>query len=455
MRSRQLLIVLLKSFAMVVLFGCSPSERLINDTPSANAILEDDDGIGGGGGTSDFGTPNREIILQGVPWVSQIFTCSSWDQTRTCGPTSAAMAISFINKIQVNETLVKDLVTSLGQTWPCGNYTSVTTISNLLTQKGVPNTVKIFDATQLVAALDAGHPIITPVYGQDFSTNQIKTSGNIGHFMLVIGANATEIIVNDPGRSLPSNGAYRHFRLNDFTQAWWGNGKYKGIEVGTSCQGAATQSCGTCGTQTRTCMAGGVWSSWSSCITGSCSNPMISISPNQGTRGSSFLLSGSGFTPNAVITPSVRRPDGSMPQLPQTTASGNGSLSYTLQTSSSTLIGTFMAWATDATSGKMSNQLSFSITGGGGTSPTISVSPSQGAKSTTFVINGSGFTSNASVTISVTKPDSSVASFQWNTDGMGTFQYNLNTNAMTLIGAFSATATDGINTSNRVNFNVT
>lgn len=437
---------------------CGPVDE---DVPTGNAILDDDDGIAGGGGTDSFGTIDHPVTIAGVPWISQKFSCASWDETRTCGPTAAAMAVSYLYNKPLNEASVRSLVESIGQKWPCGNYTSVSILNKMLTDKSILNVSRVFDASQLLLALDAGHPIIAPVYGQNFSTNQIKPTGNVGHFMLIVGVERDYIIANDPGRSLRENGEYRRFHINDFLQAWWGSGRYKGIEVigpAICDNGPTVQTCGACSTQTRTC-SGGIWSDWSACKSVSCTNPMLTLTPNSGARGTLFTLHGSGFTPSGRVGILDRRPDGTMPQLPETLADGSGNVVYSLQSSSSTLIGTFTIWGIDLTTVKSSNQvpLIISASQGQSSSPSISMSPTQGPRGTVFLVNGSGFTTWLYHSLKVVRPDGSSISFQPFTDGTGTFQYSLPTTAMTLTGNFTVTVTDGTTgaVSNFANFTVT
>lgn len=454
MKSRILPLINIIYLVGLINTGCDQDLGDIEDVPTSNAIIDDGDslaGLAGGSDSSDFGSVDREVIINGVPWVSQIFTCPSWKNTRTCGPTSVAMAVSYLYNQPLNGTLVGDYLKTLRQDWPCGDYTSISSLSSLLTEKGINYKVKYFDSHQLINALSAGHPVVTPVFGQNFSTNQIKTSGDVGHFMLVVGVNQAEMIANDPGRSLEKYGKYRHFHLADYLTAWWksGKGSYHGIEIigpwGTGCQGTSTQACGSCGTQTRSC-AGGSWTAWSNCLEHSCGGPMIQIMPGMGSQGTEFLMSGSGFYPYGSITIIDRRPDGSMPQLPSAVADINGNLSYPLRSSSSTLLGIFTLSALDDTTSRASNQATITITSLTGTSgPLISITPSQGPRGTTFVINGTGFSINAWVTISNLKPDGSYVTYQAATDSSGKFQYSLTSDGTTLLGTRQIGAMDNTN----------
>ncbi|MCP4809881.1 MAG: hypothetical protein GY884_31480, partial [Proteobacteria bacterium] len=186
---------------------------------------------GSGGGAEDFGTPTSSVTLSGVPWISQIFTCESWSSTRTCGPAVAGMAIAYTTGQSLDDALVQDLVEDLGQSWPCGDYTSTTTLASLMDGEGVTYEAQYFDADDVIEALSAGHPIIAPVYTQDTATGEMDLASGVGHFMLVVGASPDAIIANDPGRSSSADGSYHSFDRDDFVQAWWENGSLWGLEV--------------------------------------------------------------------------------------------------------------------------------------------------------------------------------------------------------------------------------
>ena len=199
------------------------------DVPTSNATAESN--TGSGGGMEDFGTPTSSVTLSGVPWISQIFTCESWDATRTCGPTVAGMAIAYTTGQSLDDALVQDLVEDLGQSWPCGDYTSTSTLAALMDGEGVTYEAQYFDADDVIEALSAGHPIIAPVYTQDTATGEMDLASGVGHFMLVVGASPDAIIANDPGRSSSADGSYHSFDKDDFVQAWWENGSLWGLEV--------------------------------------------------------------------------------------------------------------------------------------------------------------------------------------------------------------------------------
>ena len=203
-----------------------------DDVPTSDGTNENSPGDGGG--VNDFGIPSQSVTISGVPWISQKFDCGNWDDwdsTKTCGPTSTAMTISYITGEPLDSFLVQELVESLNQSWPCGSVTNTDMLAGLLDDRGILYSLKYFDANDVVDAMLANHPIITPVYTQNTATGQMDLVNDVGHFMVIVGVTSTQIIANDPGRSSESNGSYHPFTLDDYIQAWYENGSFRGIEV--------------------------------------------------------------------------------------------------------------------------------------------------------------------------------------------------------------------------------
>lgn len=198
-----------------------------DDVPASNAYSGD--GVGGGEAGS-FGTPGNAYI-PGVPWTSQLFSCGSWSSTRTCGPTTTAMAYSYVSGEPLGAEMAEGMVTDLGQDWPCGDYTNLSDLTSLLDSRGVAYDLRSFDAASLTTALAAHHPVIAPVYTQNHDDGTMNLDDKFGHFMLIIGSAPSRITVNDPGRSSEANGADHGFALGDFTTAWAEQSSYVGIEV--------------------------------------------------------------------------------------------------------------------------------------------------------------------------------------------------------------------------------
>jgi hypothetical protein len=215
--------------------SASDSGGAAGDAPSVSG--GGDDGEATGGGPSEFGYPNISAEVEGVPWSSQIFTCGSWGDTRTCGPTVAGMVTSYHTGEPLSASLVQRLVEYLGHDWPCGNYSTTSDLARLLDAEGVDYEDETLSADSLAAALGAGKPVIAPVYTQDPGTGEICwtccSGGPCGHFMVIVGIDGESIIANDPGRSASANGEYKSFDYDDFVLAWseQTGGNFRGLVV--------------------------------------------------------------------------------------------------------------------------------------------------------------------------------------------------------------------------------
>ncbi len=107
--------------------------------------------------------------------------------------------------------------------------------------------------------------------------------------------------------------------------------------------------------------------------------PQIEIRPNIGTVGASFTISGSHFTPNRAVTLYFIGVDGEEFMTTQKLAGTDGWFSFSLVAYQDYPIGTNTVWAVDDTTGKKSNEVSFTIvstlSAAMPTSPGLSSSP--------------------------------------------------------------------------------
>jgi len=221
-----------------------PDGSVATDAPTTPGGGDDDEATGGG--PSSFGTPTGSASIPDVNWISQIFTCGAdtsypWSYTKTCGPTTVGMAISHATGESLTSSLVQRLVEDLGQSFPCGDYTTTSDLAWLLDSEGVTYEDTYLTAETLLEALRSNTPVIAPVYTQNTSTGEICFDdtpsccyGGCGHFMLVVGVTPTEIIANDPGRGHADDGSYKSFDLDDFVRAWseQTSGSFHGLTVG-------------------------------------------------------------------------------------------------------------------------------------------------------------------------------------------------------------------------------
>ena len=104
------------------------------------------------------------------------------------------------------------------------------------------------------------------------------------------------------------------------------------------------------------------WSDWSSrsfTIFLSNLNPQVSVNPSEGSNGTTFDQSGSGFTPNSSATLYFNTPDGQSTVNESTDSNGSYSHSWICNNCPA---GNYEYWAVDDSTGISSNTVSFSIT---------------------------------------------------------------------------------------------
>jgi len=81
-------------------------------------------------------------------------------------------------------------------------------------------------------------------------------------------------------------------------------------------------------------------------------------------RGGTYNFAGSNYTPNRTVTRYLRQPDGSTIVLtPTLSADGNGRISWSFTSLSTTPIGTYSVWVIDDNTGRTSNTVSEIVTG--------------------------------------------------------------------------------------------
>lgn len=110
------------------------------------------------------------------------------------------------------------------------------------------------------------------------------------------------------------------------------------------------------------------------------SDPFLGTDPLTGSRGSSFILRGDGFTPNGIAQITVLRPDGGILEERQLTVSETGGIAYDLPIFENAPIGEYTWWAVDQTTGVRAVEFRFTVTEGGGanlTPPTLATPADQ------------------------------------------------------------------------------
>ncbi len=90
-------------------------------------------------------------------------------------------------------------------------------------------------------------------------------------------------------------------------------------------------------------------------------NPLVTVSPGSGPKGTIFQEPGYGFTPGGSITQHFQKPSG-IETTGVKTADASGAFSHVYDSSMVDEYGTFKYWAVDNTTGKTSNLATFQIT---------------------------------------------------------------------------------------------
>jgi photosystem II stability/assembly factor-like uncharacterized protein len=89
---------------------------------------------------------------------------------------------------------------------------------------------------------------------------------------------------------------------------------------------------------------------------------VINIAPGSGPQGTTFVLSGSGFSPDSGVTLHIQKPDGTdYPEIAASTDS-SGLFEYSWQSPSNCPVGSYKYWAVDPTLQVTTKTISFTIT---------------------------------------------------------------------------------------------
>lgn len=158
-----------------------------------------------------------------------------------------------------------------------------------------------------------------------------------------------------------------------------------------------------------------------------CDAPRISISPQTGPQlSTTFVITGSGFTPNGSVKEMIVFPNGVTQEVSGTTANGQGQISKPFTTDCTTQVGSHTVWMIDAATGRESTRAQEVITASPECAATavLQVSQSSGPLGTTFGYTGTGFTHNSTATLAITRGDGQPGSGgKYNTDGNGNVSF--------------------------------
>lgn len=169
-------------------------------------------------------------------------------------------------------------------------------------------------------------------------------------------------------------------------------------------------------------------------------NPFITVNPSSGPQQTTtFVTSGTGFTPNGQVRRFLTFPNTSTPQeIAGTTANNLGQFSRTFTSDCSSTVGTYTEYFIDVATGRQSNTATETVTASPGcNAPTISISPQTGPQlTTTFVINGSGFTPNGAVRQMIVFPNGVTQEASGTTaNGQGQISKSFTTDCTTIVGS--------------------
>ena len=177
----------------------------------------------------------RAETLENVLFKSQS-PPGDWEHNMNCGPTSAVLVASYYLSLEPQEQDLKNVLDWLYEKnfiqpqvnaeYYDGNATTMTQLSNILSgyyQLGPIIKKNSNDLNYLKSKLSKGNPIIV---GVNVQMNPQK----MGHFMVLLGINETEVVVHDPGKTL---GAYNTYPISQFLASWQ-TANYASLVVDTS-----------------------------------------------------------------------------------------------------------------------------------------------------------------------------------------------------------------------------
>jgi RHS repeat-associated protein len=154
-----------------------------------------------------------------------------------------------------------------------------------------------------------------------------------------------------------------------------------------------------------------------------CNSPVVSINPSSGPQlTTTFVVTGSGFTPNGAVRQMIVFPNGITQEVSGTTANSQGQINKPFTSDCATMVGSHTIWMIDVATGKESTRAQEVVTASSqcATTPTLQVSQPSGPLGTTFGYSGTGYTPNSTVTLSVTRGDGQPGNGgKFNIDGSG------------------------------------
>lgn len=198
--------VLFLLFIVFFLFRCNKENHLLNDYPSVNEVQQAEESVL----KSSF--PGYSFYLP-VLFLTQVLP-GDWSNTKNCGQACVTMLAGYFNNSAVNSSQITAQNAWLyGYTGDYryndanGYYTSATQLQALLSQKhGLSSSILYGSCVDdILSQAYSGKPCIVHVR---ISGGTLVSSGGVEHWVLVVGFDGYNVIVNDPGSSSGNGRAY-------------------------------------------------------------------------------------------------------------------------------------------------------------------------------------------------------------------------------------------------------
>lgn len=204
------IILILAVALLAVLFGCKKDKDI--QTPQTNEVENVEKEAQGS---------LKSSYLITVPWLPQVLP-GDWNNTKNCGQTCCVMLGGFYNGSPINQYQITAqnewLYSATGIAafaTPNGYYTDQNDLKDLLFFKhGLNADIKwgsnIYNILNFVIC---GTPCLAYV------RTYLSTTGD-EHWVIVVGRDGTNVIINDPGRSSSSDGQYKSYPITQFVASW-------------------------------------------------------------------------------------------------------------------------------------------------------------------------------------------------------------------------------------------
>jgi hypothetical protein len=158
--------------------------------------------------------------LSGVGFAPQV-PPGDWSKTMSCGPAALNMGAAYLWGVQPNQAVyIPKICQFLGRTDVNNCLPGGTSTSDLVkAAKAINNAPNTYAASgwtiaRLQREIDNGRPVVVAVRAGALPNRGYKYTG--GHFVLVVGYDAANVIAHDPGTS---GGAFKSYKNADFAGA--------------------------------------------------------------------------------------------------------------------------------------------------------------------------------------------------------------------------------------------